>query len=438
MSAVEAILAGLPDPPEVPVDPSTNLAPAWWDERPELARIRQAAHARTVSADAVLGACLARVAALVPPTVRLPAVVGTAGTLDLAVALVAPSGAGKSSAVRVSGELVPITSEDVAVVPLGSGEGLVESYFGMVDEVDQKGSTVRVKRQVRRGVLAILDEGQALAELGHRKGSTLMPTIRSAWSGDMLGQANATEERRRRLPAGEYRFAMIAGFQTALAVALIDDATGGTPQRFLFLAATDDTIPDLGAGWPEAPPWTPPRHTGEMDIDPTVAAEIRSRNLARARGELVPDPLDAHRDLSRLKVAGLLALLAGRTDIDADDWRLAGDVLDVSDRVRAGIIDAARQRAREAERSATAHHIRRATALDDDAGQRAVVGMAKAIARHVARRRCDGGCTRSCCTRATKSTHRLHATIDEALDHAAGHGWIATDGDLILPGTECP
>lgn len=441
MTGIDALTAevldGLPIVAEVATTPP-NLAPEWWQERPELARIRQAAHDRTVSADAVLGAVLARVAVLTPPTVRLPAVVGTAGTLDLAVALVAPSGSGKSSAVRVSGDLFPVNRPDVAVVPLGSGEGLIESYLGFVDEVDDQGKTVKVKRQVRTGVLALLDEGQALAEMGGRKGSTLMPTIRSAWTGDQLGQANATEERRRCLPAGEYRFSLIAAFQTDLAVALVDDAAGGTPQRFLFVSATDDAIPDDGPGWPTDASWKPPKRSGQLDIDPAIAGEIRARHLARARGEVVPDPLDAHRDLSRLKVAGLLALLAGRTDIDADDWRLAGDVLDVSDRVRGGIVAAARWRAREAERTHVARLTGRAAALDDDAGRRALIGMAKAIARHVHRATCKSGCKRSCATRSTSGKHREHSTVSEALAEAVTRGWVVVDGDAILPGETSP
>lgn len=420
------------------IDDSPNLPPEFWDARPALSSIRQAAHARTVSPDAVLGVVLARLAAMTPPSLRLPAIVGTEGTLDVAVALIGRSGSGKSSASRVATELVPITDDNVATVPLGSGEGIVEAYMGEVIEVDDAGKNKKVKRQVRRAVLAMLDEGQALAELGNRKGSTLLPTIRSAWSGDRLGQANASEDRRRHLAPGEYRFALVAGFQLEHAVHLIDDAAGGTPQRFAWFAAHDPTIPDEPPDWPGPIRWRPPLHKpGAMTVDPNVAAHVRGRNLARTRGQLIIDPLDAHRDLGRLKLAGLLALLDARQTITVDDWDLAGTIMDSSDRVRSEIIAAARWRAREAERGAIGTHVRRAAALDDDAEQRALTGMAKAIARHVHRDRCDG-CARRCVTQATKSTHRKSADIDDAIDEAKRHGWITVDGDTFTAGETCP
>ncbi len=95
MTPVDVILGGLPEVvelAEVPAPSPPNMAAGWWEQRAELTHIRQAAHARARSADAVFGVVLARVAALVPPTVTLPAVVGTVGTLDLLVGLIARSG----------------------------------------------------------------------------------------------------------------------------------------------------------------------------------------------------------------------------------------------------------------------------------------------------------------------------------------------------------
>lgn len=443
MSAAER-LAAVTDAAPVPalevVGPvAPNLPAAFWQARVELARIHQAAQAATCSPDAVLGACLARVAALTPPSIQLPAIVGTPGTLDLAVAIIGRSGTGKSTSARTAASLVPIHDEDVAEVVLGSGEGLIESYLGEVTEPDEDGKPRKVRRQVRRAVLATLDEGQALADLGSRKGSTLMPTIRSAWTGDRLGQANASEDRRRNLSPRAYRFALIAGFQTEHAVALLDDAAGGTPQRFLFLPAEDPTMPDEAPAWPSPVAYTPPTHqAGPMDTDADVAREIRGRHLARVRGEVTTDPLDAHRDLSRLKVSGLLALLADRLTITADDWTLAGQVLDASDLVRASILWTARHRDHQAEQVATERAARRAAALDDSAEQRALDGMAKAIARHVHRDACPDGCKRRCATQATKSAHRKLATFDDALALAAEAGWVRLHADAITPGEVQP
>lgn len=423
------------------VDPATgeinrppagpNLPASFYDERPELAHIRQAAYSAARSADAVLGATLTRVAALIPPSLKLPAPVARHGSLDVVAALIANAGDGKSTAVDVSTDLIPIEDPAVSVQPLGSGEGIVEAYFDFVTEDGEDGKKRKVKRQVYRGLLFELDEGQALQEMGSRKGSILMPTIRSAWSGGRLGQANASGDTKRHLKPKTYRFALIAGFQTEKATALLDDAAGGTPQRFLYFDAGDPLIPDEAPPWPGPLNWRLPLHQpGPMGLDADVASEIRTRSLARTRREVVIDPLDAHRDQSRLKASGLLAVLAGRIDITAADWRLAGQVLDASDRVRTGIITAAQYRARMAEDASSARAARRAAHLDDSEASRAIVSMAKAIARHVHRAGCADGCTRSCVTRATAGKHRkLVATIDEPIAEAARRGWVVADED---------
>lgn len=418
---------------------SPNLPDDLWTARPELAHVRIAAHCRGRSADAVLGAVLARVAALTPPSVRLPAPVGSAGTLDVVIGLIGRSGAGKSSSARTAAELVPIDDPAVRVVPVGSGEGLVEAYLGMVLENGDDGKNRKVKRQVARAVLAELDEGQALGELGSRKGSTLMPTIRSAWSGDRLGQANASEDTNRQLAPGAYRFAMLAGFQLEHAVALLDDAAGGTPQRFVFLSATDPTIPEVAPPWPGALGYELVRHSADpMTLDANISATIRAASVAVSRGEREVDPLDAHRDLVRLKVAGLLALMASRLHIDAEDWQLAGMVLDTSDRVRSAIQWTARQKARDAEAAGTARHVRRSAEVERSAEDRARDLMAASIARHVHKDGCDGGCRRRCVTQATASKHRQLATVDDAMDEAVGRGWIIRDGDTIARGETRP
>ena len=53
-----------------------NLPEQFWTERPVLAHIRQAAQAQMASPEAVLANCIARTATLVPPSFRLPAVIG--------------------------------------------------------------------------------------------------------------------------------------------------------------------------------------------------------------------------------------------------------------------------------------------------------------------------------------------------------------------------
>ena len=58
------------------------------------------------------------------------------------------------------------------------------------------------------------------------------------------------------------------------------------------------------------------------------------QRLAVLRGDQGVDPLDGHALLCRLKVAVALMALDCRTAIDETDWRLAGDVMDVSAHTR--------------------------------------------------------------------------------------------------------
>lgn len=416
----------------------TNLPADFWRARPVLAHIRAAAHARARSADAVLGVVLARIAVQVPPTLTLPATVGAPATLDVIHALIGRSGSGKSSSAEVAAELVPIHAEDIVTIPLGSGEGIVESYLAWVDEVDpDTGKTRRVKRQVRRGLLGTVDEGQALADMGRRSGSTLMPTLRTAWSGGTLGQANASEERHRIVAAREYRCAVIVGFQLDHATALIEDEAGGTPQRVCWFAAEDPSIPDDAPEWPGPIEWQMPTHpVGPMRLAAEVAAEIRGRSLAVSRGRLTLPPLDAHRDLVRLKVAGLLALLDYGLDVSVEDWELAGQVLNASDRVRSMVVDAAADRSRGVALARRLAKVEDAAAVDDDAKRRAIESMAASIARHV--RRHEGTCVRRCVTQSTAGKHRQLASVDEAIDLAESRLWVVVDGAEIAPGKRQP
>jgi hypothetical protein len=175
-----------------------------------------------------------------------------------------------------------------------------------------------------------------------------------------------------------------------------------------------------------------------MGLDPDVATEIRARNLARARGQTVVAPLDAHRDLSRLKVAGLLAILDDRTDITADDWHLAGLVLDTSDQVRSTVAAAAAARAADTEQATIARHLRREAASEQSAHERALDVNARAIGRHVHRGRCEGGCGRRCTSRALTGAYRKLASFDDSLDHAIERGWVTSDGTTIRPGESRP
>lgn len=427
------------------VDESGEMVMDIWNERPVLAQIRDAAHSRMVAPYAVFGCVAARVAAFTHPSTCLPPTIGGRAPLSLYIALHGASGAGKSSPVACAADLLSATPLGcVGPLGLGSGEGLVEAFMDLVEEEDGNGKKRKVKRQAFRGALFTLDEGQMLAEIGSRKGSTILPVLRTAWSGDDPGQANASIETRRSLRRGSYHVGLISLWQDKAGAALIDDADGGTPQRFIWLPTTDPNFPDEEPDWPghidlEYP--TCVALDGVVGYNPLaipadIVAELKARRREVVRGQARENPLDAHRRLNKLKLAGVLAILDGRHDINHDDWRIAEHFMCVSDTVREMVLDRSRERyAQEVKADARRHAIRE-TIVQDAAADRALARAAKAVWK--AATSAPDGAVRRDVSRAIASRDRSIVTVDEAIDEAIRLSLVTASGDRLMPGKVKP
>lgn len=312
----------------------------FWNTRPHLTTIHQYAQARRVGPWAVLGTVLARVIAATSPTMQLPPLVGGYGSLNFFVAIVAPSGGGKGTAQTTGTDVLQIDGgEPFPVKNLGSGEGIVHSYVRW--EKIEKDKPAQIV-QHENSVLFSVAEIDTFAAIARRQGATLAGEIRKLWSGEALGFQNADEARRLNLDAHTYRATLIAGVQPGRGAALLDDADGGTPQRFIWLPALDPTAPDTPPALPEPIRWSPPqvRFTDGrqvLDVAEQVRQVIDHHRTRTLRGETID--LDGHALFSRLKIAAALALLDNRTAIFGDDWELAGQVMARSDRTRAEIAD---------------------------------------------------------------------------------------------------
>ena len=90
---------------------------------------------------------------------------------------------------------------------------MAEAYLGPPEKIDDGDKKRTIRRQEITAVLAIADEGQVVLELGSRNGTTLLPQLRTAWSGHTLGQENAKAETWRRIEQGRYRFAAVLSLQ---------------------------------------------------------------------------------------------------------------------------------------------------------------------------------------------------------------------------------
>lgn len=338
---------------------SERLPDAFWRSRPELEHIRTAARARMVSPDGLLGAVLAKVSALTDYRIELPPTVARRGSLNVIVALVGASGMGKGSSMDVADELITATPSSpdhvYAIAPLGSGEGMVHAFFEEVNDIEDDGKggqrTVKKWKQTKRAVAFRVDEGELVEKLGQRSGQTTLQVLRQAYSGETLGGSYASRDKKMTIPAFEYRASFVMAVQPALGRYILDDYVGGTPQRFVWLHMTDpDAVVD-GPAWPGPLPWRPVRWdmSGRatvagltrcvLTLAPEIERQLKQDRAVVLRGEAT-DPESGHRNLNRLKVAALLGQLAGRFDVNDEDWRLAGIVLDVSDRVKQTMRDA--------------------------------------------------------------------------------------------------
>lgn len=392
-----------------------DLYEEFWSSRGYLTTIRQFAYSRMTSPWGVLGAVLCRALTVVPPNVQLPPLIGSKGSLNFLMALVAPSGCGKGACEGVAEELLPVP---IHVSPAGSGEGLVHQYAHI-----EKRQLVRD----RTAVMFSVPEVDALTALATRNGSTIMSRLRSAFSGEEIGFSYADPSKRLMIGKHSYRLTMVVGVQPEKARSLLDDAPGGTPQRFLWMPATD---PAISEDTPEQPSSltiseevlrdAPQRNL--VGVPDCAAETIRRAHVARQRGET--DALDGHALFVREKVAFALALLDGRLDIDDQDWHLSGIVMRKSDHTRKSVRDTLTTVASKKNEARAVFEAERQVIVDEVAS---VKRVGKRLVRYLAER---GPMTRGAVRKKLASRERQYLDDAVEMQAKAGHVVIGDDGML--------
>jgi hypothetical protein len=343
---------GLPDPAE-----------AFWASSAGLTAVRGWARARRAGPYALLGEILLQVMARVPPNVMLPplgsydqeSVQGSA-SLNQVYASVAASGLSKGLAHAISAQVMhwPAFLDAPVYASLGTGEGIASTYVACSRNPESK--QYEMTRLAWSAVLSAT-EIDKFAALVTRKNATLGGTLRAAWSGEPLGEANASEDKRRYVPRDTYRLGIVLHVQPGRGGALLNDeeAAGGTPQRILWLPARDPDIPDTAPAAPRKITWKAPDEiktaNAELtargldqiaDIVPVILpvcdralGEIDRAAVARHRGE--SGALDGHALLVREKLAASLGIFLGHFGVTDEDWDMAGHLMSVSDRTRESV-----------------------------------------------------------------------------------------------------
>jgi hypothetical protein len=342
------------------VEPVTNLEPAltqeeydkFWSATEQLEIIHASARARLVGPWALLGACFTRINVMTPWHVTLPPLTGGRASLNLFIGLVGPSGAGKGGATAAAVDTINTGATweggetGQRMVNLGSGEGIIHAFRKRTKDGDEWEC---------RSVVFNVQEIDLLTATATRSGATILPVLRSMWSGEQLGFQNADPTRRIQVPPHEYRASLLVGIQPLRAGSLLDDADGGTPQRFLFVPTDDPGAPDQPPIKPEKIKWRKPsfdslhdRFTDTYDITLPEAVEslVRAQRLEMLRNQAEGSKnASGHDTLATIKYAAHFALLAGRTTVTEDDWDLALTLNKVSVHTRNNIQTQLRQQA---------------------------------------------------------------------------------------------
>jgi Protein of unknown function (DUF3987) len=309
---------------KVSLDRIQQLEGGFWLSRDSLQTIYLGALARMCAPWAVLGYCAARVLALVRPHTVLPALIGGNGSLNWFTAIAAPSGGGKGSAAAVARYLVDAYVRERG---LGSGEGLIDAYVKPSDK--ETGEPAGMFE----AVMFTADEIDTLHALSVRSGNTMSSILRSGFSGETLGFSYRSNDRH--IEAHTYRMTLVVNVQPARAGALMDDARGGTLQRFMWFPGTDERISIETPEMPLAlalPPYTDWAFPKTLKIPGRATRLIRQERVKAMRGE--QDHLDGHALFIREKFAFALAVLDGRSEMCEADWDLAGVASRVSDHTR--------------------------------------------------------------------------------------------------------
>ena len=403
----------------------------FWDARPELQQVRQAAFAGMASPWAVLGALCVRVLADVPPGWRTMTGIGdpAGGNLNLYAVLAAESGGGKGVASQVAGYLWP---SGVYSVEIASGEALPKLFARRVKQPD---SGEWVSERVRDSAIVDAPEFGSLSASGSRMGATLTQRLCNGFSGESLSFAVADESKNVEVLANSYRLGVITGVQYGNAGLLLSEsaAVTGLPQRFVWFPANigADELPEVRPDMP-APlrRWTFPTGLTQIAVCDQAKRDMEAAQRAKLIGD-TSSPLDGHKLYARVKLAYALAVLNGHySSVRDEDWKLSGVVMEVSEATRQKALDTMSRRDRkQAVAAGKRDGIRKAAASEvesDEAVRRAADSLYRWLQSQSA------GASRNELRKRLRSDKReqfddaLDLLIEEGRVHDRGDDWYRT------------
>lgn len=283
------------------------------------------------------------------------------------------SGNGKGLLWSAAKRIIPDVRGGFEASAATSGEGIMAMFSVTAYEQTEDGKVDRTQPPYQKFITSRavinIDEISALAGGAARQGSTIIPTLLSAWSGAALGSQNKDVEKRQSVPAMAYRLCSYVGAQPAAGALFQSGSDLGFTQRFLFAPPLPESLPEsMPTEMPPMPtfdssklPADAPKEDWEtwyklgIAIEPRVIHlpnEFRESFWTRRRmvmNDPKADPLGAHENLLRARVAALLQLMENNSfTVTSHTWALAGVIIRHSNQTRAAFLAAAREAVRNA------------------------------------------------------------------------------------------
>lgn len=353
-----------------------TVPPEFWESRPELRHIRDAAWAEDVMPEAALAHVLANLVAHVSPSVVLTNKKGEkrgGSALGLYFAVAGASGAGKSDASACAQEML-----DVRRAGLVGGNAFSQEHppVEIGDTPTRQGLTTLFQADAARGerfgprtgYLALLDidEGATLRDNAKMEQANPIPALCAAWTAARIGATNKGATRSR-LERSSYRLSMVMNIQPKNAEWLLDRSAGdtGLTQRVLWALAylhPDRPTPEnidhphpgkLTVVLPEecslvfdperalrsggGTDWMPAEGLVYMEPCAAELEALREERLFRVGGGL-PEEFQEHALWNRRRVAAALCLLGGRMSVSDEDFELAGMFMAAHEEVRRWVL----------------------------------------------------------------------------------------------------
>ena len=358
---------------EPPADP---LPASFYEARDWTRHIMQRADYMGMAREGLLAATLAVMSSRIPANVKAQLTGRDAlMPLNLYVNLTGVTGSGKSRAVSTAKRLMGDDPHVLEINP-ASGEAIAAQYVERA-----KGGDEWTVRQKSDRALMVCTEISQVSALAGRTGSTLIPQLLHAWSGETLGATTKTKELDLRVGAGLYRFSAIFGVQPANASVFVSGGvTNGFAGRCLYFSTTDAQLADaLDHDAPEpTQPWPaldlPDGSTRIAITYPATARRYALRLIRQGTAGMVSET-DGHRAENMGRIAALYALADGRTVVSEDDWVLATTLMRRSDAVRAWLFD----RYSDEQVKSEAAHVETKNAARDEADERTMTRVCKRI-----------------------------------------------------------